>query len=34
MEIAGSVESDKNVDGVVEMMLDATQNCFNPLTAE
>jgi len=29
MEIAGSVESDRNVDGVVEMMLDATQNCFN-----
>lgn len=34
MEIAGSVESDRNVDGVVEMMLDATQNCFNPLTVE
>ena len=34
MEIAGSVESDRNVDGVVEMMLDATQNCFKPLTAE
>lgn len=34
IEIAGSVESDRNVDGVVEMMLDATQNCFEPLTAE
>lgn len=34
MEIAGSVESDRNVEGVVEMMLDATQNCFKPLTAE
>jgi len=34
MEIAGSVESDRNVDGVVEMMLDATQNCFKPLTSE
>lgn len=34
MEIAGSIESDRNVDGVVEMLLDATQNCFNPLTAE
>jgi Fic family protein len=34
MEIAGSVESDRNVDGAVEMMLDATQNCFKPLTAE
>jgi Fic family protein len=32
MEISGSVESDRNVDGVVEMMLDATQNCFKPLT--
>ena len=34
MEIAGSVESDRNVEGVVEMMLDATQNCFEPLTAD
>lgn len=34
IEIAGSVESDRNVDGVVEMMLNATQNCFKPLTAE
>jgi Fic family protein len=34
MEIAGSVESDRNVDGVVEMMLDATLNCFKPLTAD
>jgi len=34
MEIAGSVESDRNVDGVVEMMLDATQNYSDPLTAE
>ena len=34
MEIAGSVESDRNVDGMVEMMIDATKNCFNPLTAE
>lgn len=34
MEIAGSVEPDRNVDGVVEMMLDATQHCFKPLTAE
>ncbi len=34
MEIAGLVESDRNVDGVVEMMLDATQNCFKPLTAD
>lgn len=34
MEIAGSVDSDRNVDGVVEMMLDATQKCFDPLTAE
>ncbi len=34
MEIAGSVESDRNIDGVVEMMVDATQNCFKPLTSE
>jgi Fic family protein len=34
MEIAGSVESDRDVDGVVEMMIDATQNCFKPLTRE
>lgn len=34
IEIAGSVESDRNVDGMVEMMLDATQNCFEPLSAE
>ena len=33
MEIAGSIDSDRNVEGVVEMMLDATQNCFKPLTA-
>ena len=32
MEIEGAIESDRNVDGVVEMMLDATQNCFKPLT--
>lgn len=34
MVIAGSVESDRNVDGMVEMMVDATQNCYKPLTAE
>lgn len=32
IEIAGSIASDRNVEGVVEMMLDATQNCFKPLT--
>ena len=32
MEIAGAVESDRSVEGVVEMMLDATQKCFAPLT--
>ena len=32
IEIAGSVDSDRNVDGMVEMLLDATQNCFKPLT--
>ena len=34
MEIAGSVDSNRDVDGVVEMMLDATQNCFKPLTED
>jgi Fic family protein len=34
MEIAGAMESDRHVEGVVEMMLDATQNCFEPLNAE
>src|SRR5690606_22893709 len=34
MEIAGAVESDRHVEGVVEMMLDATQQCFDPLTAD
>jgi Fic family protein len=32
--IAASVDSDRNIDGVVEMMIDATQNYFNPLTKE
>lgn len=34
MDIGGLVEADRHVEGVVEMMLDATQNCFQPLTAE
>jgi Fic family protein len=34
MELAGAVASDRNVDGMVDMMLDATQNCFEPLTAD
>ncbi|MFT6480429.1 MAG: Fic family protein [Spirosomataceae bacterium] len=32
--IAGSVESDRNIDGMVEMMLDATQNHNKSLSAE
>lgn len=34
IEIAGSVPADRHVDGVVEMMLDATQNFQQPLTEE
>ncbi len=34
MEFAGSKGSDRNVDGMVEMMLDATTNCFKPLTSD
>lgn len=31
MDVAGMVPADRNVEGVVEMMIDATQNCANPL---
>src|SRR6187431_117148 len=34
LDIAGVVPVDRNVEGVVEMMLDATQNFETPLTAE
>jgi len=34
MEFGGLVMSDRNVDGMVDMMIDATQNCFSPLTKE
>lgn len=34
IELAGSVESDRNVDGIVELMLDATRNCFEPITTD
>lgn len=34
MDIGALVEADRNVEGVVEMMLDATQNHAQPLTAE
>jgi len=34
MEYAGMVKTDRNVEGVVEMMLDATQNYNEPLNEE
>ncbi len=34
MEFAGAIVSDRNVDGMVEMMIDATGNCFKRLTTE
>lgn len=34
MEIAGLVPADRHVDGVVQMLLDATQHYQQPLTAE
>lgn len=34
MDIAGAIPADRHVEGVVEMMLDATQNFDKPLTAE
>jgi hypothetical protein len=32
MDIAGAIPADRNVEGVVEMMLDATQNYREALT--
>lgn len=34
LDISGLVPSDRHVDGVVEMILDATQHCEKPLTAD
>lgn len=34
MELAGAVPADRQVDGMVEMMIDATQNCYNPISEE
>ena len=34
MDVAGLAPSDRHVEGVVEMMLDATQNFAQPLTAD
>ena len=34
MDVAGLVPADRNVEGIVEMMIDATQNYAQPLTAE
>jgi len=34
MDVAGLVPADRNVEGVVEIMLDATQHFDKPLTAE
>lgn len=34
LETGGLVMSDRNVDGIVEMQIDATKNCFEPLSKE
>ena len=34
LDVAGMVSSSRNIDGIVEMMLDATQNFQQPLTRE
>ncbi len=34
LEAGGAYSDDRHIDGVVEMLLDATQNCMTPLTAE
>jgi Fic family protein len=34
MDIAGLIPASRNVEGIVEIMLDATQQCFKPLTED
>ncbi len=34
LDFGGDVKAGREIEGVVEMMLDATQNCAEPLTAE
>jgi Fic family protein len=34
MEISGLIPSDRNVDGMVDMIIDATQSCFKPITSD
>ena len=34
MDVGGAVPADRHTEGVVEMMLDATQNFAQPLSAE
>jgi len=34
IDIAGAVESERNIDGIVDMMLDATQNYIVPLSKD
>jgi len=34
IDIQGLIPSDRNVDGVVEMMIDATKNAYEPLTED
>jgi Fic family protein len=34
LEFPGVMISDRNVDGMVEIMIDATNNCFKPITKD
>lgn len=34
LEFAGAIVSDRNVDGMVELIIDATSNCFKPLSKD
>lgn len=34
IELAGAIESERHIDGIVEMMIDATQRFDNPLTKD
>ena len=34
IDIAGEVQTSRNIEGIVDMMIDATQNCNTPITHE
>jgi Fic family protein len=34
IDYSGTIQSDRDVDGMVELMIDATKNCFHPMNKE